>query len=308
MNKIIKVRNLLHSDERNIFNLLKKAFRNLDDRALDDIHKIIKSDDFVPEASFVALENNDIVGFVRTKRLRNTGRYEIWDLAVLKDYWEVASILLENVLSYMSRVRAYLIRAHTLPIDPYVSTYIKYGFKPVRRILRIDWNLENKLPELQINNTVSIKEASEYSSETIAKLFVESIKPYWNWWIEDYGGDRELIKIVGDWFQYGIWLVAEIDDKPIGITGVIPSEKDPLHGIFQGVMVHPEYRMMRVGSTLMNKILKTIIGLGFKTLSVYTVAFLDRLAPGAILYLKSGGKIIREYIHLEKRIYHDILT
>jgi GNAT superfamily N-acetyltransferase len=67
-------------------------------------------------------------------------------------------------------------------------------------------------------------------------------------------------------------------------------------------MVHPKYRMRGVGSTLMDFVLKRAKEEGLKKLRVYTMAFLNRLAPGAILYLKSGGKVSVEYIHLEKFI------
>jgi hypothetical protein len=37
------------------------------------------------------------------------------------------------------------------------------------------------------------------------------------------------------------------------------------------------------------------------TMRVYTLAFLDHLAPGAVLYLKTGGRIEGEYLQLQKR-------
>jgi hypothetical protein len=36
-------------------------------------------------------------------------------------------------------------------------------------------------------------------------------------------------------------------------------------------------------------------------MKVYTLAYLDSLAPGAILYLKSNGKIEAEYLQLQKK-------
>lgn len=40
--------------------------------------------------------------------------------------------------------------------------------------------------------------------------------------------------------------------------------------------------------------------LGHSRLVVHTMAYLESLAPGAILYFKSGGKIEAEYLHLIK--------
>jgi hypothetical protein len=38
-----------------------------------------------------------------------------------------------------------------------------------------------------------------------------------------------------------------------------------------------------------------------KDMKVYTLAFLDHLATGAILYLRSGGRIEGEYLQLERK-------
>ena len=39
----------------------------------------------------------------------------------------------------------------------------------------------------------------------------------------------------------------------------------------------------------------------FPMISGLTLAFLDHLAPGAILYLRSGGRIEAEYLRLERK-------
>jgi hypothetical protein len=52
----------------------------------------------------------------------------------------------------------------------------------------------------------------------------------------------------------------------------------------------------------MKSALNKLVELGLERLSVYTMAYLDHLAPGALLYLKSGGKIEAEYIQLEKLV------
>jgi len=42
--------------------------------------------------------------------------------------------------------------------------------------------------------------------------------------------------------------------------------------------------------------------MGCKRLVVHTLAYLDALAPGAVLYLKSGGRIEAEYLQLVKEL------
>jgi len=50
----------------------------------------------------------------------------------------------------------------------------------------------------------------------------------------------------------------------------------------------------------MNAALNRATKMGYKRLAVHTLAYLDALAPGAVLYLKSGGRIEAEYLHLTK--------
>jgi hypothetical protein len=40
--------------------------------------------------------------------------------------------------------------------------------------------------------------------------------------------------------------------------------------------------------------------IGQEEMTIYTFSYLDHYTPGAILYLKSGGKIESEYLQFEK--------
>ena len=51
---------------------------------------------------------------------------------------------------------------------------------------------------------------------------------------------------------------------------------------------------------IMREALSWAAKLGQRNMSVYTFSYLDSLAPGALLYLKSGGKIDSEYLQLQK--------
>jgi len=42
--------------------------------------------------------------------------------------------------------------------------------------------------------------------------------------------------------------------------------------------------------------------LGCTRLVMHTLAYLDALAPGAVLYIKLGGRIEAEYLHLVKEL------
>jgi hypothetical protein len=55
------------------------------------------------------------------------------------------------------------------------------------------------------------------------------------------------------------------------------------------------------GSALMNATIREAQQLHQKEMKLCTLAFLDHLAPGAILYLRSGGRIEAEYLQLERK-------
>lgn len=113
-------------------------------------------------------------------------------------------------------------RAHTFSIKYYVSAYKRHGFNSVRRILRTVWEPKRlKLRSLK-EKYAKIDELRPEDMEEMPRVFVESIKPYWNWWIEEYGGEEVLEEISRSWFEPSesmLWLVARKNGEIIGLTG-----------------------------------------------------------------------------------------
>lgn len=96
------------------------------------------------------------------------------------------------------------------------------------------------------------------------------------------------------------WLLASYDKEIAGVTGIIPDYYGKGSAWFRGAMVLPEYRGKGIGSVLMSRISQLGKKLGQKEMTVYTFSYLDSLAPGALLYLRSGGKIEAEYLQLSR--------
>jgi GNAT superfamily N-acetyltransferase len=97
-----------------------------------------------------------------------------------------------------------------------------------------------------------------------------------------------------------MWIIARIDKEPVGLVGIIPDYYEPGVAWFRGAFVLPEHRGKGFGSALMSMISKFARSLGQRKMVVYTFSYLDSLAPGALLYLKSGGKIEAEYLQLAR--------
>src|SRR6266498_314493 len=84
---------------------------------------------------------------------------------------------------------------------------------------------------------------------------------------------------------------ARSSKEHVGLVGIIPDYYERGVAWFRGAFVLPEHREKRIGSALMSEISRFAKTLGQTKMVVYTFSYLDSLAPGALLYLKTGGKI-----------------
>jgi len=211
---------------------------------------------------------------------------------------EAAGHLLERAIDYVESKKADYVRATTPAIQPYVEVYVKHGFRPLRRDFRISWQLDD-IPE-----TSRARPQTEVSDRMIgiaSDVFVRSSSPYWDWHTKEEGGPATVARTFKDDKTRGArWIIATKDGEPVGVTGIIPDYYGTSRAWFRGAFVLPEYRGGGIGSALMAIISKFAKSLGQRQMTVYTFSYLDSLAPGALLYLKTGGKIEAEYLQLSK--------
>jgi GNAT superfamily N-acetyltransferase len=191
------------------------------------------------------------------------------------------------------------VKAFTPAVQPYVDVYKEAGFEPIRRSLRIRWDLANCNVH---ENKIETRELSKEWTDEAANVWIEGLRPYWDYWIEEQGGP-ECIKA---WVKESVakrqgWIGAFIDKKLVGLSILRPDAYGSGEARFNGAYAIPENRKQGVGSALMNATIREAKRQNQTTMRVYTLAFLDHLAPGAVVYLKSGGMIEGEYLQLQKR-------
>lgn len=97
------------------------------------------------------------------------------------------------------------------------------------------------------------------------------------------------------------WIGAFIDEKLVGVSILRPDYYGSGETRFNGAYAIPTLRKQGIGSALMGATIREAQKRNQKTMRVYTLAFLDHLAPGAVLYLKTGGRIEGEYLQLQRR-------
>jgi GNAT superfamily N-acetyltransferase len=97
-----------------------------------------------------------------------------------------------------------------------------------------------------------------------------------------------------------IGLEPSLTESLVGLTYLSPDRYGKGWAWFNGIYVLPKFRGRQVGSVLLSAAIVELRRKGQKKLSVYTLAFLDHLAPGASMYLKSGAKLVAEHLELQR--------
>jgi GNAT superfamily N-acetyltransferase len=263
--------------------------------------EVLSSSAFDPAGCFVAEDKGSIVGCVVVTDLPRKNWLVIRYLAAKRALSRVYAVekLLSRALQYVETRKPEFLRATTPSMQPYVDVYKSFAFKPIRRDFRITWDLR-ETPESP-NKQVEIREVTEKTAAEIAEVFVESIRPYWDWRTEERGGEE----VVAQKFEEGLkkgerWLSGSVGKKVVGLTGLTPDYYQTGEARFRGTFVVPEYRGKGYGRTLMSQASSWAKKLGQRKMTVYTFSYLECLAPGALLYIKSGGKIESEYLQLQR--------
>jgi len=284
-------------------------------RVLQDFLRWKNSNNFDGKGLFFAQLGDTVVGTIASVPLRYLAKKKgrITDLAVLPTHQRkgAGSALLEAGLSYLKREGMNEAEAWSWNFPAFLNFYKKHGFKPLRRHLAIYWDLTRPLPKLAVNRRVNVEKATMEDVEILADLASKAYLPYWDWWYEDYGGVEKVRenwrKRVKDELERGYaYFIAYIKEKHIGFSAaqidknLIEEKGVKLGTLWAGVAVLPEHREKHIGSRLLKEALAFLKRNGMERAMVGTFSYLDSYTPAVNLYLKSGGRIAREFVSLDK--------
>ncbi len=255
------------------------------------------------EGSFVAEKDGSIDGCIGLINLDRPGWFEVRNLA-LRDpsNIELGAQLVNSVVKQVGSMNPQYLKASTPAVQPYVDIYKSAGFEPVRRFIRVRWDL---LDVPMKTGGVETRQLDSSHAVEAADVWVEGLRPYWDYWIEESGGAEEVKAWAKESVSKGQgkgWIGAFIDERLVGLGLIRNDAYGPGESRFNGAYVLPSHRGHGVGSALMTATIDNARQAGQKAMRVYTIAFLDHLAPGLILYLKSGGRIEAEYLQLQRAI------
>ena len=293
------LRPLRQGDEAVLLEILNEAYEEMLD--LEDTRAVLSSRSFDHEACFIAEDEGAAIGSVAVTTLPKKNWFVIRYLAVkgAMSRIEVAERLLGRAIQFAESKRFEYLRATTPAIQPYVELYKTLAFKPIRRDFRISWDLQDSVSVA--GKKVDLQEVSTENMEMAAQIFVTSLDPFWNWRTEEQGGREAVARSFEQEPRRGVkWMLAISRGQVVGLAGLIPDHYKSGEGRFRGAYVVPEQRGKGLGMAIMREALSWAAKLAQRKITVHTFSYLDSLAPGALLYLKSGGKIDSEYLQLQK--------
>jgi len=266
------------------------------------VEALVSSD---PDASqlWVALDGSRQVGCVRVHPVPRPGAHVMRELAVDADRPEpIVDRLLDVALDHLCELKATVVRASTPPVRLYTDGYRRRGFVPVRRALTLAWDLSGQRWAAPSSAPVVVHDAGRYAPELLAALYVEGMRPYWDWYIEERGGTEALKRRATGHFtslrsKDERWLVAELAASAVGLAGVSALGADAAD--LEGVYVLPAHRGEGVGSALMQATLAMVRERTTRLVVTETTSFLDSDIPSIRLYVRSGAQPQAEYVHLQ---------
>jgi GNAT superfamily N-acetyltransferase len=295
----VSVRVFAHSEQSTLLDILSDAFGSFAD--VPRTKAALSSRRFEPDGCFIAEDTGVPIGWVTATRLPRNKWFVIRYLSVrpAKLQTKVVETLLARAIAHVESKGPEYLRATTPAVQPYVEVYRKFGFNPVRRDFRISWQIDD-VP-CTGDSRLKTEEASDNTLDSASGLFVRALSPYWDWRTEEEGGIVAVAESFKEDRSRGArWILAQSNKEHVGLVGIIPDYYQPGVAWFRGAFVLPEHRGKGIGSALMSEISKFAKTLGQRKMVVYTFSYLDSLAPGALLYLKSRGKIEAEYLQLAR--------
>ncbi len=293
------LRSIRRGDEATLLGILNETFGQFQDP--QEIRNLLSSRLFNPEGCFIANDDGKPTGCVAVTNLPRKNWLVIRYLAVKRatSKTQMANKLLARAIEYAESKGSEYLRATTPAIQPYVDVYKTLGFKPIRRDFRISWNTQEN--PRTAGKKIDLQEMTSANLEMATGIFVKSLDPFWSWRTEEQGGQEAVARAFEEEPGRGAkWMLALSSGQVVGLTGLIPDYYKTGEGRFRGAFVVPEQRAKGLGMAIMREALSWAAKLAQRKMTVYTFSYLDSLAPGALLYLKSGGKIDSEYLQLQK--------
>lgn len=186
--------------------------------------------------------------------------------------------LLHEAESVLKKKGVTKVDAYYLDGPGKLEHFYNRGYEPQRRTVEISWDL-SKIQKSKIkdqNYNLKVKSGTN-DKEEIEELFKNSFQPYW---------------VAPQDFTDKTFFIAYKDDQAVGMID---------ENLETGVVIRKGFGGERLGSILLNQAFANLKKKGKENASTLATSGLDDYDPQIYLYTMNGGKIVREYINLQKK-------
>lgn len=184
-----------------------------------------------------------------------------------------------------------------------VRYFYQQGYQPVRRTVRLVWDLEN-LPKLETNPTLRVQSLKRPNIRRLAFFVANSYQPYWTFWKDAKNPEKEIAARLTSALKntYMIWTASWRGERCGICDAKIPKSVNA--DTFElGIILSKHHPGKKIGSTLLAKPLMWLKEQGVKRAQAAVTSGLDDYDPVVYLATLSTGAIIdSEYIVLQKNM------
>lgn len=300
----ITIRRFQAGDDVPLAQLLTRVFAPMERWTPERVAGLATESESHPAAFWMALDGSRHAGCLRVSGLARTQGYVMRELAADADpAGPIIDGLLDVGLGHLDRLGATYVRASTPILPPYPDAYRGRGFVPVRRALTLVWDLTRSRWSPAASSAALVRGGNDYPPELLAQLYVEGMRPYWDWWIDERGGAEAYTRRVAASFASAhaegeLWLVGELSGSPVGLVGA--TELGQEEAGLQGVYVLPAYRGQGVGPVLLQAAMDRVRHRSARLVVDETITSLEADIPSVRLYRRSGAWQRAEYLHLQR--------
>lgn len=198
--------------------------------------------------------------------------------------------LLKEAESSLRKLGVKKVDAYYLDGPGRLSYYYSCGYVLQRRTVEIEWELSTKnvskastnvVKRKMKNDKVKIKKFREKDKTELVELLLDAHQSYWSPW------SKTRLPRFRDVF------VAYKGKQAVGMAD---------EGLEIGVVVRKGFGGEGLGSVLLNHVFRALKKKGKKKAITLATSGLDDYDPQIYLYTMNGGKIVREYVNLQKAL------
>ncbi len=281
---------------------------HLGKRSTDFCREVMEPDllDYGSSKILVAQKGSTVLGGVRVAKQVDASAGILTDLVADDDI--VAARLIGRGEKHLKGVGVKKVHGVVLDGRGMVRYFYRTGYKPVRRTVRLVWDLALLTVSVEEDADVPFRIVRVRKPDVtpLASFIASSYQPYWTWW-KECGNPQEAIenRLRLSSAENACFWLAYHKEKLVGVAdALVPGSSDSSHppDTFQwGIALSKDHPGGKIGSALLVPALQWLKEKGLQKSQLTVTSGLDDYDPVVYLATLSTGAVIEsEFIVLQK--------